>query len=166
MGFREHAERLLRDLEPLLLRSTENRGTIEVSGHSLGGAVAMIVALKLIKRGYNVTRVTTVAAPKLCDASAVEKLTPLLPRDVLRIENDDDIVTYMPPTGSHLGDKLWFTSNKENPASFIPASEISSHTWIDSTFLNCFLLESLTRMPRVHRTTHYADNFETYILNK
>ena len=164
LGFREHAERLLRDLEPLLLRSSDNRGTIEVSGHSLGGAVALIVALKLIKRGYNVTRVTTVAAPKLCDSQAVKILTPLLPDDVLRIENDNDIVTFMPPTGRHLGDKLWFTSGKRRTATFLPASSIKTHKWVDSFFINFFLFETLTGMPSSHRISNYANNFEKYFI--
>ena len=165
-GFREHAERLLRDVEPLLVHSPD-RGTIELAGHSLGGAVAMIVALKLIKRGYNVTKITTVAAPKLCDAKAVEILTPMLPSDVLRIENDDDLVPYMPPTGKHLGDKLLFISGKKSSARYLPSSAIDSNTeWIENTFLNCFLFEALTRMPKAHRTYSYISNFEQLVLSE
>jgi len=51
--------RLVRDLEPLLAdpQSSGERATLELVGHSMGGAVALIVALKLIQRGHRVTGV-------------------------------------------------------------------------------------------------------------
>lgn len=175
LGFREHAERLLRDVEPLLMRSSDNRGTIELSGHSLGGAVALIVALKLRKRGYNVAKVTTVGAPKLCDAEAVKILAPMLPPDVLRVEYDRDIITFMPPTGCHLGDKLLFTtditedeesSSNTSAASarYLPSSLAESENkWTESFFLNCFLFETFTNFPNAHRVMTYVEHLKHLI---
>ena len=89
-GFRNHAHRLVEDLEPLL--SNHQRSTVELCGHSLGGAVAMIVAAKLKKRGYNVVRVTGIATPRFVenDTTAIQTLVDLLPYDTLRIEDDLD----------------------------------------------------------------------------
>jgi hypothetical protein len=68
-GFNEHANRIVEDVLPLLVPPNEKGGvgaTVEVSGHSLGGAVAMLVSIKLRKRGYIVTRVTSIAGPRFC----------------------------------------------------------------------------------------------------
>jgi enterochelin esterase-like enzyme len=52
--------RLVQDLEPLLADPRavgSQRATVELCGHSLGGAVALIAALKLLKKGHRVTGV-------------------------------------------------------------------------------------------------------------
>eukprot|EP00392_Amoebophrya_sp_AT5.2_P011627 g11706.t1 len=60
-GFLRKSLRLLDDLEPLL---TDKEGWISLHGHSLGGAMGMIMGLKLRKRGFKVRQVTTFGAPK------------------------------------------------------------------------------------------------------
>ena len=71
-GFNKHANIIVEDVLPLLvppkdsIAQTGNRATIEVCGHSLGGAVAMLVAIKLRKRGYTVTRAISLAGPRFC----------------------------------------------------------------------------------------------------
>jgi hypothetical protein len=68
-GFNQHANRIVEDVLPLLVPPNEKSGvgaTVEVCGHSLGGAVAMLVSIKLRKRGYIVTRVTSIAGPRFC----------------------------------------------------------------------------------------------------
>lgn len=66
-GFNSHADRIVEDVLPLLAPPRGNTcATVEVCGHSLGGAVAMLVAIKLRKRGYAVTRVTSLAGPRFC----------------------------------------------------------------------------------------------------
>ncbi|KAL7544292.1 hypothetical protein ACHAWF_007676 [Thalassiosira exigua] len=72
-GFNEHANRIVEDVTPLLVPpAPEGRGragnyaTVEVCGHSLGGAVAMLVAIKLRKQGHVVTGVTSLAGPRFC----------------------------------------------------------------------------------------------------
>jgi len=106
-GFKKHADRVVEDVLPLLAKPSDF-STVEVSGHSLGGAVAMLVAVKLKKRGYRVTNVLSVAGPRLCrgykDRDILERL---LPKQCIRIENDLDLVPYLPPSGVSAGDKLW-----------------------------------------------------------
>lgn len=65
-GFLRKSEVLLSDLEPLL----DKGGEITVNGHSLGGAMAAIIGWKLIKRGYDVKRITTFAAPKFASKNS------------------------------------------------------------------------------------------------
>ena len=100
-GFLEHADRLLNDVLPLLAPPSNRRATVEVCGHSLGGAVAFILAMKLKKRGYTVKRATAVAAPRFVEEEAAEHLQTLLPKDSLRIEDDFDFVPFF--TASHEG---------------------------------------------------------------
>lgn len=71
-GFNSHADRIVEDVLPLLAPPKGNTcATLEVCGHSLGGAVAMLVAIKLRKRGYAVTRVTSLAGPRFCWVSTL-----------------------------------------------------------------------------------------------
>ena len=114
-GFQRHADRLLQDVLPLLIPPDSSRGTVELCGHSLGGATAILVAAKLKKRGYNVTRVTTVGAPRVCTFKNVLHLSALLPPDTLRIEADTDLVCKLPPSRLGLPDlKRNFMKNPQN----------------------------------------------------
>ena len=72
--------------------------------------------MKLKKRGYNVVRVTSVGAPRYCDPESTEKLFKLLPTDCLRIEEELDIFTYLPPFkyGHQVGNKLWFVRDSSS----------------------------------------------------
>ncbi|CAD7964333.1 unnamed protein product [Amoebophrya sp. A120] len=60
-GFLRKSDILLNDLEPLL---QDRHGKIRLHGHSLGGAMAEIIGLKLEKRGFYVEQVTSFGAPK------------------------------------------------------------------------------------------------------
>mmetsp|Transcript_247 Transcript_247/g.589 ORF Transcript_247/g.589 Transcript_247/m.589 type:complete len:381 (+) Transcript_247:126-1268(+) len=113
-GFNQHANRIVEDVLPLLVPprgsgggARGNHATVEVCGHSLGGAVAMLVAIKLKKRGYFVTRVTSLAGPRFCRGVEERKiLQAWLPEETINIENDLDVVTYLPFRGVLVGDRL------------------------------------------------------------
>lgn len=152
-GFRNHADRLIEDLTPLLVK--DKRATIAVSGHSLGGAVASIVALKLKKRGYNVTKLTTIASPRFCTNEGASKLSPLLPKESLRCEDDRDLVHLLPPFAAHLEcDKLWFI--QDDVPRFVPKAKQPS--WVDSFFINFRAWEILTSFSYRHRIeSHVAE---------
>jgi hypothetical protein len=160
-GFSNHANRLLHDILPLLAPPSDHRATIEVSGHSLGGAVAMLLAMKLKLRGYNVIKVTTVAAPRFCTQEGVTKLTALLPPDTLRIEDDCDVVPLLPPFAHHVGDKLWLVH--KGPARFVPQSLQSSCWWVDSFFINFRFVEILCAFSQHHRVGSYISQIAAEI---
>ena len=163
-GFKDHAQRLADDVEPLLGGTKNNdRATIEVSGHSLGGAVAFIVAMKLIKRGYNVKSVLSVAGARYVAEEDVQKAKAYLPKDSLRIEDDLDCVPFLPPWAASLGDRLWIT-NVGNRASvkFIAFDEHDQHLeWTDDVFTNLRLPEALMKQSETHRIRSYLDKLST-----
>lgn len=162
-GFRDHAQRLVEDVEPLLGHPHNPRATVEVSGHSLGGAVAMIVAMKLKKRGYNVQRVISVAGARFCARKDISVASTLLPNDTLRIEDDLDCVPFLPPWASSVGDKLWLTNIRhdfalgfESAVKYIPRTAYlegggNDLSWTDDIFTNLRLPEALGMQNTTHR---------------
>jgi len=178
-GFRNHAHRLVEDLEPLL--SNHKRSTVEICGHSLGGAVAMIVAAKLKKRGYNVTRVTGIATPRFVEnnSASIETLLNLLPDDTLRIEDDLDGVPFLPPIGyTAVGHKLWFVKGKDGKHStkFIPlnrnrisfdlgilCSRQQNYRWENSFIVNGRFIETALVISQTHRTRSYVSRIHELI---
>jgi hypothetical protein len=165
LGFRNQADRILEDLQPLLAPSTDKRTTIEVSGHSLGGAVAYIIAAKLKQRGYKVVRVTSVAAPRFCATPAsAATIQSLLPNDNLRLEHDTDLVPFLPPFGYHpAGNKLWLLGELDATA-YIPASK--PIPWVDSVFVNFRSFELLVAFGRPHRMPHYISHLKRLLNSK
>jgi hypothetical protein len=164
-GFNEHANRIVEDVIPLLVPPSRH-ATVEVCGHSLGGAVAMLVAIKLRKRGYFVKRVTSVAGPRFCrgieERDILEKW---LPKETIRIEDDLDIVTYLPPHGVSVGDKLWIVSDhtlvdgKRGDEAYMISREnmkAERSKWIESVWLNLRLIESLWKERKTHKVSSYA----------
>jgi hypothetical protein len=157
-GFRNHADRILKDILPLLPPAEDKRTTVEVSGHSLGGAVAFILAAKLRKRGFNVVRVTSMGAPRFCaTASGARSVLTMLPENTLRIENDADIITYLPPFCHNVGDKLYLL-NETRDVAYIPTS--SATKWADNVFVNFRLPELLWAGGQPHRVYAYVSRFK------
>mmetsp|Transcript_20128 Transcript_20128/g.30269 ORF Transcript_20128/g.30269 Transcript_20128/m.30269 type:complete len:386 (+) Transcript_20128:103-1260(+) len=148
-GFRNQAERILQDVQP---RLHMDNGTIEVAGHSLGGAVAYIIAAKLKQRGYtNVVRVTSLASPRFLWGQPREQ-----PDAYLRVESDADPVTLMPPFGSSFGPKLLLLEDSGKVA-YIPNP---STTWVDSFFVNFRIWELFSCVNRTHRVPHYLSHIQ------
>jgi len=157
-GFKKHADRVVEDVLPLLAKPSEF-STVEVSGHSLGGAVAMLVAVKLKKRGYRVTNVLSIAGPRLCrgykDRDILERL---LPKQTIRIENDLDLVPYLPPSGVSAGDKLWLVSDEGQEKAFMLPKLWTNNpinSWVESVLLNLKLFETIWNQSKTHKiATH------------
>jgi hypothetical protein len=152
-GFLQQANRILEDLEPLL--SSTERATVRVHGHSLGAAVAMIVAAKLTCRGFTVVQVTGIGLPRFCARrqDAVQLLTKL-PDDTLRIENEFDFVTFLPPFGITCGNKIWITNGQVR---FVDTIE---NKWADSVWVNFLAWELLKSGSWPHRIFTYANHLK------
>jgi hypothetical protein len=90
-GFDQAARLIYQDVLPLLKPGYKTY----VTGHSLGGAVAAILAIYLIEDGVKVERVVTFGQPRFTTAAGVERLS-FLP--LTRIVDADDIVPLVPPS--------------------------------------------------------------------
>lgn len=90
------AEAVTADITQFLESDVE----VKLAGHSLGGAVAVIVAAKLKKRGYNVGTVTTFGAPMITDARGAAHLRELV--RVMRVTHERDPVPLTPLTRTKL----------------------------------------------------------------
>lgn len=154
LGFRNQADHILQDIEPLLAPASDLRTTIEVSGHSLGGAVGYILAAKLRKRGYRVIRTTSIASPRFCATKASsERVESLLPRNNLRIESENDFVPFLPPFLHHTGNKLYLVENGTKML-YVPTTN-TTISYVDSVILNFRIWEVLSAMGKPHRVPHH-----------
>ena len=88
-GFQTDAVAILEDASPHLRKDF----SLRITGHSLGGAVAVILGLYLENEGYNVERVVTFGQPRFTtqelDATSLSNTT--------RVVNDRDLVPMIPP---------------------------------------------------------------------
>ena len=89
-GFAETSSSVLKYLPPSLDKSIP----IVITGHSLGGAVAVIVALYLQQEGYDVQQVVTFGQPKVTNVGGAASFNDL---PLLRVVTVKDIVPLVPP---------------------------------------------------------------------
>ena len=91
-GFDAVAEAIYVDLKPYLKPDYKTY----LTGHSLGGAIAALLAVYLMEDGHNVVRVVTFGQPRFTTAVGVERLS--LP--ILRVVDENDMVPMLPPATS------------------------------------------------------------------
>jgi len=87
-GFLHKANVIMEDLMPLL----DQKAPTYISGHSLGGAVAAIVAWKLYHRGFIIGEVTSFGSPKFC-------VNDKAPFNIVSIAHEKDPIPQLPPDG-------------------------------------------------------------------
>jgi hypothetical protein len=90
-GFDSAARAIYNDLKPRLKPGYKTY----VTGHSLGGAVAAILAIYLIEDGVQVERVVTFGQPRFTTTDGVKRLG-FLP--LMRIVDENDIVPMVAPS--------------------------------------------------------------------
>jgi pimeloyl-ACP methyl ester carboxylesterase len=90
-GFDAAARATYTDVLPHLRRGY----TTYVTGHSLGGAVAAVLAIYLIEDGVKVERVVTFGQPRFTTVEGVKRLG-FLP--LTRVVDENDIVPMVPPS--------------------------------------------------------------------
>lgn len=89
-GFDEDAQAVYADVKPHLKRGHRTH----ITGHSLGGAVAALVAIYAIEDGYSVDRVVTFGQPRFTTAKGAGQLDYL---PLLRVVDENDVIPMLPP---------------------------------------------------------------------
>jgi len=74
----------------------QSRLEVRICGHSLGAAVAQLLAVFLLRDGFRVTRVTAFGAPKVTDRIGGAELGKYLDSRCLRVSNYMDVVRTLP----------------------------------------------------------------------
>jgi hypothetical protein len=105
-GFDDTAEALYGDMKPYL----KPKYKTYVTGHSLGGAIAVLLSIYLIEDGYDVVRVVTFGQPKFTTAEGASRLG-FLP--LTRVVDENDMVPMLPPVTTH--DKTYGTYEHVGP---------------------------------------------------
>lgn len=89
-GFANAAKAIYKDVRVLLKKEY----TIQTTGHSLGGAIAVILSMYLDQNGYNMGRIITFGQPKVTNLSGAEKFQHL---QIIRVVTTLDLVPIVPP---------------------------------------------------------------------
>lgn len=89
-GFSLAATRIYRDILPLLDKTTP----VNLTGHSLGGAVAVILAMYLDHDGFKVGNVITFGQPKVTNVAGSRQYADL---NLIRVVTPRDLVPLVPP---------------------------------------------------------------------
>ncbi|NVK73683.1 MAG: lipase family protein [Oceanospirillaceae bacterium] len=89
-GFGLAAKAVFKDIKPFLKKDQP----IHLTGHSLGGAIAVILAMYLQKDGYLVEQVITFGQPKVTNVTGAKKFEDL---PLIRVVTPNDIVPLVPP---------------------------------------------------------------------
>lgn len=89
-GFGSGAKAVYEDIKPFLAKDRP----IHLTGHSLGGAIAVILAMYLQKDGYSVEQVITFGQPKVTNVTGANKFDDL---PLTRVVTLNDIVPLVPP---------------------------------------------------------------------
>lgn len=115
-GFKKSTDELYGDLKDKIIPLKENYN-FEITGHSLGGAMAAVLMMYMQNDEFLVDRVITFGQPKVTNSDGVEKFrnSPLL-----RVSHEEDPVPFLPaklylpgPNGhfQHFGEEIILLKN-------------------------------------------------------
>lgn len=153
-GFLDDADATWRFVRPLLKPGVETR----ITGHSLGGALAVLMAMRLQLAGFAVARVVTFGQPKVTNEAGVERFRGL---PLLRVVNHDDPVPLLPweTRGAaeggffrHLGSELWLTDKG--------TWEFFTEPLAERYVLTSFVAHLGRENPREHEMARYLAKLE------
>ena len=94
-GFHRTSEMIADDL----LSRLDKAYKVCVTGHSLGGADAVIVSWYLDYADFNVEECVTFGQPKVTDSHGIRTMRDKI--KLTRVVNETDVVPLVPPTGTH-----------------------------------------------------------------
>lgn len=89
-GFVNSAEGIIKDVAPFL----DKAKSVRTTGHSLGGAAAVMLAMYLDKQGYDLGQLITFGQPKVTNVGGADAFAHL---PLLRVVTPKDIVPLVPP---------------------------------------------------------------------
>ena len=165
-GFHRTAEMIADDL----LTRLDKTWTTYVTGHSLGGAEAIIVAWYLDYSGHNVAECITFGQPKVTDSHGIRKMRGKI--KLTRVVNETDVVALVPPAGTHmnryahLGDMIKLLDDGKYCYLCEPDSlnfGVNSF-WLWSARESFSFYEMGKELPD-HYMTNYIDNIDKIIEN-
>ena len=105
-----------RDIARALLPKLDKSRSVELTGHSLGGAVAVALGMFLQQQGFEVRQIITFGQPKLTTYTGARQFSGL---NIIRVSSHEDIIPMVPPINAvdlsdlsnltiywHLGDEV------------------------------------------------------------
>ena len=108
-GFRGAFESSKHIMVPKLQAASSAGKTIWLTGHSLGGAVALNAAIETFGT-INLAGVATFGQPRIARSATARNINASLGASYFRFVNDDDVVSRVPITYSHAGQLFQFNS--------------------------------------------------------
>ncbi|MGO3343769.1 MAG: lipase family protein [Marinomonas sp.] len=115
-GFASAARAIYADMKPYL----KTGEPIHITGHSLGGAIAVILGMYLQQDNYQVSQVITFGQPKITNVTGAKQFDSL---PLIRVVTLHDIVPLVPPISPlqiknldifwHMGQEVILMDNKE-----------------------------------------------------
>jgi len=115
-GFASAARAIYSNMKPYLNKDQP----IHITGHSLGGAIAVILGMYLQKDGYLVAQIITFGQPKVTNVTGAKKFDDL---PLIRVVTLHDIVPLVPPISPlqikdldifwHMGKEVILMGNKQ-----------------------------------------------------
>jgi hypothetical protein len=170
LGIYVHAgfQRATRELYDSLASRLDTAYSTRITGHSLGGALAVLLTYYLSVDGYRLERTITFGQPKVTNHEGVEKFRNV---SLLRVINDKDPVAYVPPLSyvttlnspyQHAGGALVL---QDAPPYRYVCSETSDFTfasefWSDILGQDKDAKASLTDNLAFHRDKNYVQRLE------
>jgi len=91
--------RLSEKITDYVLQIIDKEYSVYLTGHSAGGACAVITGWYLEHSGYQIVDCITFGQPKVTDADGVRKMRGKI--KITRVVNETDIVPLVPPAGTH-----------------------------------------------------------------
>ena len=162
-GFKKSAEAILSHAQDKL----KNDYRITVTGHSLGGADALILGMHLSIKGAALSEIVTFGQPKVTDAEGVTKFQNL---PLKRVVNKNDIVPNCPPVElvyrnskyAHFG--LEINLLKEKYIALAAGNKLQSYKQA-SSFWDNLLNQSIWSELKEHYIVNYMESISSK-LNK
>lgn len=121
-GFYKSFNLIRDDLDTLLNKLNAAKKSIWISGHSLGGSMAILTGIYLQQKGYPVENIYTYATPRaLGDTKLASLCDSILPNKIHRFEYYLDPVTILWKSGfENIGKRYWFDNATKGNYAYYP----------------------------------------------